>query len=210
MTQIIIVRHGESNGNKSKLICGWHDSTLTDLGKRQAKQVGVALKDIRIDKFISSDLTRAKETSGIISEEIGIPFELDPRLRERNCGILDGMPVEHAIVHPEWNNLIFDPNGKVEGAESTQELYDRAGSFLSEVVQKHKDKTILLSTHGGMLWVMAPFVLGVRLDGYKGLIGIDNCGLTVIAHAKGQFALRCLNVTTHLGKLFDESSSWEF
>lgn len=210
MTQIIIVRHGESVGNKSKLICGWHDSTLTDLGKRQAQQAGIALKDIGIDKFISSDLSRARETSNIISKEIGLPFELDKRLRERNCGILDGMPVELAIIHPEWENLILDPNGKVEGAESTQELYDRAGSFLTEIVQKWQGKTILLSTHGGMLWVMVPFVLGVKLEHYKGLIGMDNCGLSVIAHSKGQFALRCLNVTTHLGKLFDGSSSWEF
>jgi probable phosphoglycerate mutase len=210
MTQIIIVRHGESFGNKSKLICGWHDSKLTDLGKQQAKKVGIALKEIGIDKFISSDLTRAKETSSIISTEIGLSFELDQRLRERNCGILDGMPVEQAIIHPDWENLIGNPLGKVQGAESTQELSDRAGSFLMEIAQKFQDKTVLLSTHGGMLWVMVPFVLGVKLEHYNGLIGMDNCGVSVIAHSKGQFALRCLNITTHMGKLFDGGSSWEF
>lgn len=210
MTQIIIVRHGESHGNKSKLICGWHDSVLTELGKQQAKQAGIVLKGIKIDKFVSSDLLRAKETSEIISYEIGLPFELDVRLRERNCGILDGMPIDEAIAHPDWNNLILDPNGKVKGAESTQELYERAGAFLEEVAQTWQDKTILLSTHGGMLWVMVPFVLGVKLEHYKGLIGMDNCGLSIFAHSKSQFALRCLNVTTHLGKLFDSGSSWEF
>ena len=210
MTQIIIVRHGESQGNKSGLICGWHDCELTEFGKEQAKQTSVALKGTKIDCFISSDLIRARQTAQIISNEIGTPFIENPELRERNCGILDGIPVEQALAHPKWDEFMQNPNGRIEGCETTQELYDRASNFICEIVQKHENKTIMLSTHGGILWVLVPFVLGISLQNYRGLIGMDNCGLTIISHSKGVYALQSLNITTHLGRHICSKPSWEF
>ncbi|MGL5500038.1 MAG: histidine phosphatase family protein, partial [Plesiomonas shigelloides] len=62
MTQIYLIRHGETEWNATRRIQGHTDSPLTELGMLQAAQVGQYLAEEGIGKIISSDLGRAQQT----------------------------------------------------------------------------------------------------------------------------------------------------
>jgi probable phosphoglycerate mutase len=210
MTRITIIRHGLSQGNQDKVICGHFDTPLTDSGRKQADLTGRYLKNRKIDRILSSDLSRAFETASIIAGHVGIGVEVEPRLRERACGIFDGKPVNFALSHPEWEGFISRPHINVDGGETIGQVYERAKSFLLDVADANNGKNIVLVTHGGWLWVSVPVVLNIRIDDYFGFIGMDNCSMTNVVWDNGSFVLENLNLTHHLGDNLPESLSWRF
>ena len=67
---MIVVRHGQSNYNAQKIIQGrCNESVLTDRGIADAQQVGLALKELKIDAFYCSPLQRAKQTAATIHSQ---------------------------------------------------------------------------------------------------------------------------------------------
>ena len=79
VTRVIIVRHGQSTYNAQKIIQGRCDkSVLTDKGIADARQVGQALSEIKIDAFYCSPLQRAKKTAEIIHGSLTNPPALQP------------------------------------------------------------------------------------------------------------------------------------
>lgn len=81
MKHIYLVRHGETEANKVRIHQS-SDESLTPKGEKQARHVGLLLKNKNIDTLITSPYVRARQTAGIISEELGIPFTLDESLVE--------------------------------------------------------------------------------------------------------------------------------
>lgn len=210
MTKITVIRHGQSQGNVNKIICGHYDTPLTDIGREQAKLTGKHLVGKKIDRIYSSDLCRAKETAEMIAGQIGMNVTVDARLRERSCGIFDGKPVSDAILHPLWDGFISKPHVNVDGGETIGQIYQRAKDFLGFLTNNHKNENIILVTHGGWLWVCVPVVLGVSIDSYYGFIGMDNCSMTNVVFDNGSYVLESLNQTYHLGGLLPDSLSWRF
>ncbi len=209
MKTIFFIRHGESVGNRDGLICGTHDSPLTETGRIQADLAGKFLKTAAIDRIVSSDLLRAKETAEIINGHIDVPLSFDSRIRERACGIFDGKQYSEVKDNQHWSPFLERYDYKVEGGESLDEVFKRSTGFLKDLVNENSGERILLSSHGGILWVMVPFVLGYSIKEHKGTIGMDNCGMSVFSW-DGEFALERLNCTAHLGDLADIKQSWRF
>jgi len=210
MTRILIIRHGLSQGNLDKVICGHFDTTLTDAGREQANKTGRHLAGKKIDKIYSSDLQRAYETASIIASQLNMDVEKEPRLRERSCGIFEGQPVEKVLKHPQWDGFISKPHVNVEGGETIGMVYQRAKVLLADIVKKHESQTVILVTHGGWLWASVPVALGIKIDDYFGFIGMDNCSITTVVWDQGTYILENLNQTSHLGEIMPESLSWRF
>jgi len=72
--KIILIRHGESEANRQRIIQGHQDSPLSELGMRQAEEMGDFLLEngYSFDSVYSSDLTRAKTTAEIICKKLHI------------------------------------------------------------------------------------------------------------------------------------------
>lgn len=154
VTRIIAVRHGETEWNRIEKQQGHLDSNLTDQGKLQAKSIGNGLQKYDIDKFYSSDLGRAKETSQIISSFIKMDFQLDERLRERNLGNMQGLTKkEYQIYHPhDWSKFNENsPDYELPKGESIRQRYNRAINCVEELAKMNRGKTILIVSHGGIL-----------------------------------------------------------
>jgi broad specificity phosphatase PhoE len=209
MKRIFFARHGESQGNKDGLICGKLDTPLTQRGEKQASLLGKSLVGLEIEMIISSDLQRAKKTAQIIAEEIDVDIQLDERLRERSCGKFDGMVQKEIEDDEDWNRFLRTPNYAVKEGESLVQLYDRIGSFVEELVREKEFNNILLTAHGGVLWVMIPYILGIPIEKYSGKIGMDNCGLSVFTWDDG-FVLERMNCISHLGECENRKPSWKF
>jgi len=82
--RIYIVRHGETEENKQKIIQGHLDTALNFEGERQADLVAKALKDIPFDACYSSDLRRAVDTAKrILVYHPGVEVQTQTAVRER-------------------------------------------------------------------------------------------------------------------------------
>jgi len=92
---LVIVRHGESEGNAAGRFSGWRDVPLTAAGSAQARAAGEALRDAvgNVDVAFCSRLQRARVTAEQLCHGLGQP-ELertsDWRLNERHCGAFQG------------------------------------------------------------------------------------------------------------------------
>jgi len=166
-TKIIALRHGETEWNKIEKQQGHLNSNLTDLGKLQAKAIGDGLQKLKIDKFYTSDLGRAIETSEIISDFIKIDFITDLRLRERNLGRLQGLTKnEFKNKYPkDWMLFIKnDPDYVLPDGESIKQRYERAINCIEDLALQNMEDTILLVTHGGILMSMIYKALKLPLN----------------------------------------------
>src|SRR5437868_9037647 len=91
MSDILLIRHGETLWNQQARMQGQHDSPLTTLGLQQARQLARRLKDIPFTALYSSDLGRAHQTARYVADETGHAIVTEPDLRERSFGIFEGL-----------------------------------------------------------------------------------------------------------------------
>jgi len=167
--QIILVRHGETNCNKMRIIQGHLDVPLNDMGKVQALAAGELLCNTKFTFVYSSDLRRANETCQLLlsknlasAEDAKRPsIILDVRLRERTFGCMEGKPVSemvNAAKQAQKSMLHY----VAEGGETLNEFKNRAKNFfislckeiaekLSNAKYENDDITVLLVTHGGFI-----------------------------------------------------------
>ncbi|KAG1761861.1 phosphoglycerate mutase-like protein [Suillus occidentalis] len=91
IARLYVIRHGETEWNRARIIQGQADSQLNDLGETQAATTGEALKAIHFDKAFTSDLSRASKTAEIILQHhADVVLVKDQALRERFMGKLQG------------------------------------------------------------------------------------------------------------------------
>ncbi|NP_001139916.1 CL005 protein [Salmo salar] len=96
---LTVVRHGETQYNKEKLLQGqWVDTSLSEPGLQQAEAAGMYLRELRFSNVFVSNLQRARQTAEIIMRNnvhsSGVEMVFDPLLRERGFGIAEGRPKE--------------------------------------------------------------------------------------------------------------------
>jgi len=181
--KIILVRHGESEDNVTRIIAGHRPTPLTDLGKEQAQELGQLLVElgIKLDAVYSSDLKRASQTTEILCGVLGISDILyEPRLREGEAGIFTGKCIDDLSDDETaiFRNLIVDLDSKAHNGESTNEQMERTREAFLEIVDNHpEDSTILLVGHGGTLYHILRNTLNIlpERDEWFG-----NCKLNVI------------------------------
>ncbi len=79
MTDLYLVRHGETEWNRLRRIQGLTDIPLNDTGREQARRTGMLLTRRPIARVYASPLGRARETAEIIARELGLA---EPELRD--------------------------------------------------------------------------------------------------------------------------------
>ena len=145
---IYLIRHGQTDWNLDRKLQGQTDIPLNNNGKEQAKEAAKEIANLKIDRIISSDLLRAKETAEIINKKIGAEISFDKRLREVNYGDFEGRLIE-TIKDEDWN--VFNQNPEKKNGESRKQVYERVKKFLQEIKE---DENVLVVTHGGALKMM--------------------------------------------------------
>lgn len=143
---IYLVRHGQTDWNVERKTQGHTDIPLNENGKNQAHNLSDKISNFKIDKIISSDLLRAKETAEIINEKFNVSIECDKRLREMNYGDLEGV-CRDELTPDIWE--IFNNKPDKLHAEHIESVFDRVKSFFDEL--NLNDENILIVTHGGTL-----------------------------------------------------------
>lgn len=149
---ILLLRHGESEGDLRDVHEGRADFPLTDRGREQAGKAAKWInKNYTVNRIYSSTLIRAKETANLVSMETKIPIELRESLMEFNNGKLAGMDREEAKrKYPEITDLpIHESRYEME---SKLEFRFRAETILSEIISNNKEQdVVVVVSHGGMI-----------------------------------------------------------
>ncbi len=158
MTDIVLIRHGETAWNAIKRLQGHLDIVLNAEGRRQAVALGQALSAEQFDAIYSSDLMRARQTAEQLAAGRGMPVHVDPGLRERCFGAFEGMlyadiSERYPQAYVDWKARAIDarfPDG-VYVAETLREFSQRAVDAIIGIASRHPNHKIALVTHGGVL-----------------------------------------------------------
>lgn len=146
---IYIVRHGQTDWNLERRLQGQKDIPLNETGRNEATICRNQLTSIKVDEIISSDLSRAKETAEIINKSRSLPIKYDSRLRELNCGNIEGKVIDTV----PWHSFICNPNEF--HSEPMIDLYNRLKSFFNEIDASKNTVTV---THTGVVKMLAYLV----------------------------------------------------
>ncbi len=198
---VILVRHAESEHHIQKLSGGWTDTSITELGHRQAgllaERLRRELRDTPI-RLISSDLLRTQDTARHIADAFGVEPVLDPRLREFNNGEAAGLTIDE--VQRRWPRLP-GPMGLDErpwpACETWREFYARAGAFLDSLISD--GPLPVLVTHGGTVFVLVAHWLGLAPEHMKVVnFSANVTSVTVLRDQSGLRDVERSNDTSHL------------
>lgn len=149
---IYLLRHGETDWNKKKLLQGHTDTLLNEKGRLQVEETArkLAALNIRMDMIVASPLRRAKESAAIAARVLEYPQEkiaVENLLIERGFGEGEGMLLEELKAG--------FPDRDCSGMESKEELIRRAGLALQKITEIYKDaQRILLVSHGAFLFAL--------------------------------------------------------
>lgn len=170
--KLYLTRHGQTDWNTQRRICGRTQAQLTDLGREQAAQTGELAAQKGIDLILVSPLDRAQETAAIISEKTGAPVVTEPLLIEQDFGAFEGESVDNPEYREKRNNLFW----RFEGGESSVQLMHRAYSAIEKVKALYSDKTVLLVAHGCFSRAARTYFVEVPDGGYYDFY-MENCAL---------------------------------
>lgn len=166
MSELILLRHGQSEHHVKRLTGGWTDTPLTLLGRQQAARTAYHLFPLIQGKsigFFSSDLKRARETAEIMADVLELTPIFTAELRELNWGIAKDMSLEEAnrLKLPRTQPLMdWIPFPE---AESRRMLYNRIAGFMENSVQDSNDLTLIVS-HGNAITAILQWWLLIAED----------------------------------------------
>jgi probable phosphoglycerate mutase len=199
-TQIIIVRHGQTQWNIRKIRQGHLDSELTDKGVAQARALGQRIARENFTALYSSDLGRALHTARMIAAVTGHEIVTDGRLRERHLGVFQGLSGDEIKdKHPEEYRMhrTLGPEYVIPGGESVRQQVARNVDCLDEIALKHPGEKVVVVTHGGVVSGLFRHALDIPLDAPRRFEFV-NAGLNVFAYEDGHWILRTWGDVSHL------------
>jgi broad specificity phosphatase PhoE len=165
MTEIILIRHGETEWNASNIFRGRADVDLNETGLRQAEQLGEYLSSEEIDFIYTSPLKRAVRTAGAIARPQNIEVNTIENLIDFDFGEWQGLTlVEVQEKYPELYQDWLDTPEQVgmPGGESLASVRDRAMSFLQDAVMRCEEGKIAMVSHRVVLKVIICALLGLE------------------------------------------------
>jgi alpha-ribazole phosphatase len=151
MTQLCLVRHGQTDWNRIGRYQGQSDVPLNSNGHTQAASLAMQLKEQTFAAIYASDLMRARETAEPIAKEAGLPVQIDIRLREINQGEWEGQLVDDikARYADLWAQRSGDPASvRPPGGETVGEVAARVHAALDDIARKHPTGAVLVVSHG--------------------------------------------------------------
>ena len=149
-TDLLLVRHGQTDWNVEGRYQGQDGPGLNAAGRAQAEAVARELAAARPEALFSSDLPRALETAQIIGRIVGLPVQLEPRLREIHQGIWQGML--YSDIQRQYGEALRrfreDPlHSPPPGGETLARLKARIIAALDDIAARRPDSRVVVVTH---------------------------------------------------------------
>ena len=208
MKHIYFVRHGEAEGNVTKVAQDMH-TPLTEQGHLQAQVVAKRVKSLPIKRIFSSDMTRAVQTAQHISDVVGIKGEQFPAFREWMTpesvrGKKHTSP-EYEAWMSELDKNYHNPAWRYEDAENIADLEKRVSEAV-RMLEEVKEESVLVVSHGKFLRLFLAYILGnktinpeLQLHFYHA-VQVDNTGISVFEVDGDIWSLKTWNDLSHFAE----------
>lgn len=199
-TKIILIRHGQSEGNAQGIIQGDNfDTPLSDLGKKQAETLAKNLVNFRFDKIFTSTYLRAIQTAERIRNcHPSVPYEELKGLRERLRGAVEGVSQEefrrrYPEVVEKWNAEI---DVRPENGENFEDVHQRVIPIIENHVSNNPGATFLYVIHGNVIRVILGHALAMDF-GKRARIKQDYCAINSLEydHDRKRWEVEYINKT---------------
>ncbi|HTE14339.1 MAG TPA: histidine phosphatase family protein [Burkholderiales bacterium] len=185
MTELILIRHGETAWNRERRMQGQTNTPLSDTGRAQAEAVGRRLARHPFSALYSSDLQRAWDTAAAIARASGRDIVSEPRLRERTFGVFEGLTYDEMAQHHPLEHARFaqrDPDYAVPGGESPRQFFERSLGCLEDIAAAHAGECVVVVTHGLVLDTLYRAARNMPLD-FKREVPLLNASLNTFQRA---------------------------
>jgi len=204
MTKLILVRHGEAEGNINRRFHGHYNSHLTENGRLQVQRLAERLKKEEIDVLYSSDLDRAYETAKYIAKVKRLDIKVIEGLREIYGGAWENvpwadLPKQWPEAYDHWENkphLLKMPDG-----ESMVEFQNRVVKEVLKIIDENKHKSICVVTHGTAIKALLCFFYNKPLEEIINIRWHDNASFSVVHINEHTYNVVIEGDNTHLGEL---------
>jgi probable phosphoglycerate mutase len=203
MTELVLIRHGETQMNRELRFQGHVNVGLNEVGLEQARRLAARMAGGQAHALYASDLLRAQQTAQPIAAGLALAPVTESGLREQSFGKVDGMRVDDIQRdHPDaWAGwLRFEEDYAMPDGESTREFHGRVMEAVQRVVASHPDQTVVVVTHGGVLDMIYRTARSLGLSGPR-QSEIPNAGLNRIRVLDGRIAILDWADTRHLQDL---------
>lgn len=203
MIRLLVVRHGEAEGNREHRFIGQTDVPLTESGRRQVGLLTDRLAGIGITRVVASDLQRASDTVKPTADRLGLELELDKRWREiANGEWADLVAPEVAERWPDlWLRYRQGEDVHRPGGESWTDVQARAVEAVEGLIEELSDgDVVLIGTHAGPALGLLRWAIGLPPVGnvWHGPFGqLHNTSISTISVPGPR--LHTVNDTGHLG-----------
>lgn len=193
--KVYVIRHGQSEGNRLELHCGWSDTPLSELGHRQAKGANAYLQQVLFDRIYCSDLPRARQTAQDALP--GCQPIYSAKIREVGVGSLAGRPISECAAEygAAYVQSVRDQDFSAYGGETQEQMRQRVRDFIRQELEPLEGvcDTVAVFGHEGTVHQMLCHALGheVLLEH----IQVDNASATVFSLEKGCWKLEKWNYT---------------
>ncbi|OGB04313.1 MAG: phosphoglycerate kinase [Burkholderiales bacterium RIFCSPHIGHO2_12_FULL_69_20] len=210
MTELIVIRHGETDWNRQHRFQGQIDVPLNHIGQAQAERLGQRLADEPIDVLVCSDLQRARSTAEPLLRGRGLAAELQPLWREQGFGLLEGLDVptirtRHADLWDRWVRHEAD-FALPQGGESNAVFHARVLRALASLLDAHAGRRVAVVTHGGVLDMLWRTVHALPLHGPREC-DIPNTGINRLHWKDGRLQIVRWGEADHLTGLPEQPST---
>ena len=183
--QIVLVRHGATDWNLEHRCQGSSDRDLSDVGRRQAEQLGDRLRQETIHGVYASDLRRARRTAEFISGHHKLPVIIEESIRELDHGHLEGLTFNEIKQNygdflTRWRSEPAEL--RVPGGERLADVAERAWLGLNQIVAHHDAAdTIVVVSHNFPIVGIVCRITGTHLNQYRNF-HLDPCGMSRLHH----------------------------
>jgi broad specificity phosphatase PhoE len=211
MTEIILVRHGETEWNIKGIVQGGgSDLSLNDKGQRQSGLLAGRLVGAPIKAVYSSPMKRALETAGTIASGHKQEVIVEQDLREMMLGELEGIALRQMFgkidellvsngqpkIQPE-NRSDFWRGVKYCGGENLPALQLRVKSTLDRITGSHPDDLVVMVSHHFVIMAVVCEILNMPIE-QMGRLRLDNASLSAVSIDGARSRLLYFNDTCHL------------
>ncbi len=204
MTELLFIRHGETDWNRQQRFQGQIDVPLNAHGQQQALRLAQRLAADKYDALFSSDLQRAQQTAAPLADAWGLPVTTLAGFREQHFGMLEGLDVptiqaQHPALWQHWLQQRGD-YALPGGGESLQQFHDRVLAAVQALLARNAGARIAVVTHGGVLDMLWRSAQCLPLNGLRNC-EIPNTGLNRLRWQGGALVVEHWGDAEHLAGL---------
>ncbi len=202
--RIFLVRHGETDWNRTRRFQGRSNVPLNEEGKNQARALASVLKDENFAAIYSSPLSRALETAGFIKEfHSSLAVTEEEGFIEMELGEFDGLDARlWAEQYPDFRKAWQEKPAtmRMPGGENLEEVQDRALNTLNRILPQYPSGTaLLICSHNFVLLTILCHALELSLDRFRE-IRKGTASFSIISRQADRFVVEVMNERSHLEK----------